>query len=514
MSRLVRLLQSVALDSPRHLARTAQAKGPGVFSCSPEERARFLATHEVNPDSGMVVLGSIAKSDGEPAWTGLSSRELVSMHGVCSGATGAGKTMWLLNCLMQVARDNLSMIVIDPKAETVVRFTEEFLPAMVSRGALPEGIVDRLRVIRPFAKSVVTPLNITFPESGVEVAVQAMSVLQAIEQGLGERFGGRMQRMALNAVKLAIETHQPLTSVRNWLANPAAFARQSQRSGDSELREYARTSLEREHDASVQATLARLDSFVFLPQTRAALEAPTCVSFSEALESGLTLINLGDAPAGLEGLIRFWGAVLFGKVQRAILSRDVTPETTPCWLVIDEAPVIMGPEQAAGFERLLSLARYRKVGLLLVTQFGGQLSAVDRVLTESLATNVRYEVRFRTGYDEARRVSGALLPGNSRFSRDEIARALTTLPDRHFLFRLRQGGFSAQLLRSPRLDIDDLRSAAAGLSPALRQRIVNGSVAIPAREFASVAPDARAEILALPPLEATRPTNSRFPRLG
>jgi hypothetical protein len=509
MSRFVRFLQGVALDPPHHLARRAQATAPGVFSSSPEERARFLAAHRASARPGTAVLGSVADD-----WVGLPSRELVSMHGVCSGATGAGKTMWLLSCLMQILRDEVPTIVIDPKAETVARLTQEFLPAMMRRGLLPERALEQMRIIRPFARGVVTPLNITLPEPGIDIEVQAMSVLQAIEQGLGERFGGRMQRMALSAIKLAIETSQPLTAVRTWLANPAAFARQALTSRDPELRTYVRTSLEREHDASVQATLARLDSFVFLPQTRAALEAPSCVSFAAALESGLTLINLGDAPAGLEGLIRFWGAVLFGKIQRAILSREVTPETTPCWLVIDEAPVIMGPEQAAGFERLLSLARYRKVGLLLVTQFGGQLSAVDRVLTESLATNVRYEVRFRTGYDEARRVSGALLSENSRFGRDDVARALTTLPDRHFLFRLRQGGFAPQLLRSPRLDMDDFCRAAAGLSTALRQHMTTGSVAIPAREATRVAHQVEAQIFALPSRDATTQPNSRFPRLG
>ena len=295
-----------------------------------------------------------------------------------------------------------------------------------------------------------------------------------------------MNRIFLKLTTLAIELHRPLPDVLRWLENPAALARDARESSDAAIRSYASQGFSRENRQTLEALLARLDTFLFLPETRLALSAETCVSFRDCLSSGVTIIDVGDPPAGAERVARFWAGVLGGRLTRAILSRKVTDRTRPAWVIWEEFQEALGRSQTEQFGRLLALARYKKVALWFVNQQPAQVAAQEPALVRALRTNTGLEAAFRCNIEDARALAHALpMPeaGSAAEARQGLLEELTRLPDRTYLLWLKQARFRAQKVRSPRLDLQSLSDAAKQCPQRLRARIRQGTVAVPRVEL-------------------------------
>ena len=297
-----------------------------------DDVARFHTAMACKPNDRRLLLGRARDLSGEPFWCGLPFEEFIGKHGWITGATGSGKSFFTLACLLQVLRDGrFPVVVVDLKSELSELLIELVLPTLVqTRGG--ERLLNRLRIIRPFARDL-PMLRVTEAEPGVPRAIQAFNLASALEDALANDLGSRMTRVFLRLCSLAIELGYPLTAIQRWLESPEAFARDARRSTDPGLREYARSGFARESRPAVDALLARLDTFLFLDEVKLALSAPQCVNFGEALESGLTIVDLGSPPAGAERAQRFWAGILTGRIVRSILSRPVTDRTPQAWVM-------------------------------------------------------------------------------------------------------------------------------------------------------------------------------------
>jgi Helicase HerA, central domain len=448
---------------------------------------------------------------------------LLGQHAWVTGGTGSGKTFFVLCLLLQVlARGAHPVVVVDLKGELSTLLRETFLPALAaSREDSRERLQD-LRVIRPFDRRFLPMLRITRPEPGVSPEIQAQAIASSIEDALGEDLGGRMIRTFLRLTRLAIERDRPLTEVLRWLEEPGALAREARQSKDPGVRRYAEGTFRRENGASIDALLARLDTFLFLPETRVCLSAPSCVSFHECLDRGITIIDLGDPPAGAERAARFWAGVLVGRLTRAILSRKVTERSPQAWVVFEEFQEALGRSQADQFGRLLALARYKRVGLCFVNQQVGQVAAQEPALVKLLRTNTGIEAAFRCSLEDARGLAHALpVPKGARSAaeaRQALTEEMTRLPDRTFYLWLKRQSFRAQKVRSPRLDLAGLRTRARTIPPEVTEAIARGTVsarreeleAILTREFVHEAPHPLAGLLETGKDEG----DGSFPSLG
>jgi hypothetical protein len=364
-------------------------------------------------------------------------------------------------------------------------------------------------------------LRVTEPEPGVPRAIQAFNLASALEDALADDLGSRMTRVFLRLSSLAMELGYPLTVILRWLESPETFARDARRSADLSVREYARSGFGRESRPAVDALLARLDSFLFLDEVKLALSAPRCVSFADALESGLTVVDLGSPPAGAERAQRFWAGILTGRITRAILSRPVTDESPRAWVIFEEVQEALGGGQAEQFARLLALARHKRTSVTLINQQPAQLAAVDPTLVKVLRTNAGIECAFRANLEDAKTLVYALPvpPGQRNIAEARLAMVaqLTQMPDREFLFWLKQAPFRAQRVRSPRLDLDALRRVATELPEELREAARRGTVSMDRAELEAFAA-AEWERMGMnreadPPVIAPN-ARRRHPRLG
>jgi hypothetical protein len=325
-------------------------------------------------------------------------------------------------------------------------------------------------------------LRITRPEAGVSREIQAHAIASSLEDALGEDLGGRMIRTFLKLTSLAIELDRPLTDVLRWLEEPRALVLDARRSQNAGIRRYA-AAFAQENRTSIDALLARLDTFLFLRETQLCLGAPECLSFHDCLDRGVTILDLGDPPAGAERAARFWAGVLVGRLTRAILSREVRDRSPQAWVVFEEFQEALGRSQTEQFGRLLALARYKRVGLCFVNQQVGQVAAREPALVKLLRTNTGLEAAFRCNFEDAKGLAHALPVRKDARSpaeaRQRLTEEMTRLPDRTFYLWLKKKPFRAQMVRSPRLDLAGLRKAAEETSGEIRERIHRGIMAMP-----------------------------------
>ena len=387
MSGSLHWLRRVLRGDEHARARDWQARS--AVEAQAQERADLIRFHEAmagEPSAARVTMGRTRDIEGDPFWCGLPLQEFLARHSWVTGATGSGKSYYTLACLLQVMRTGrVPVILVDLKSELSQLVLDLVVPALASSKA-GKSILLNLRIIRPFGQHL-PMLRVTEPEVGVPRPIQAFNLASALEDALADDLGSRMARVFLRLVSLAIERGYPLTVIQRWLESPEAFAADARHSADPVVREYARSGFQRESRPAVDALLARLDSFLFLDEVKLALSAPSCVSFAEALESGLTIVDLGSPPAGAERAQRFWAGILTGRIARAILSRPVSAETPQAWVIFEEVQEGLSSGQAEQFARLLALARHKRTSLTLINQQPAQLAAVDPTLVRILRTN-------------------------------------------------------------------------------------------------------------------------------
>jgi len=209
--------------------------------------------------------------------------------------------------------------------------------------------------------------------------------------------------------------------------------------------------------------------------------------FSECLENGLTIIDVGDPPAGAERVARFWAGILIGKLTRAIFSRSVEQESSQALVILEEFQEALRHDQVEQFGRLLAMARFKHIALWFVNQQPAQIAQVEPALVKLLRTNVGTVSTFRCALEDAKAMSHALpiAPGTKKpaEARQALVEEMTRLPDRTFYFWLRQAPFRAQQVRSPRIDLGHLRELAAQSPAEVREAIRRGTVALPREEL-------------------------------
>lgn len=482
---LLSLLRSGLVGPEDELARSWQARVADLREKRiHEEYLTFEQTTRMEPGDGQVALGRARRLDGTPFWAGISIERFLSMHSWVTGATGAGKTFLVLACLLQILRgDACSLILLDMKGELSALLLNLAIP-LLTKCRNGRRILDGLRVVRPFDRQFVPELRVTLPEEGIPREVQSIGITAGMEDALGDGLGQRMTRVFHKLVCLAIERNEPLAAVQSWLERPETFQKLARSSEDRTVREYARGAFLRENRASLDALLARVDEFLFLPATRLALSTPGCLSFSDCLERGITIVDLGDPPAGAERVAQFWAGALIGRLMRAILSREVSDSSPRSWVLFEEFQEALARGQVEQFGRLLALARFKRVALTFINQ---QTAQIDGFLTKLLRTNTGMEAVFRSSFEDAKVISHALpVPrdtGHEAADRRLLLEELTRMPDRTLYLWLKQESFRAMKLRSPRLDLESMRAEADGVPDDVKQRIRRGSVAWDRKEL-------------------------------
>lgn len=196
--------------------------------------------------------------------------------------------------------------------------------------------------------------------------------------------------------------------------------------------------------------------------------------------------------------MKFIAGPVAGRLGRAIMAREMRPDTPRAVVIFEEFQELLGSHQVRMFERLLGLCRFKLVNLWFSNQQPAQIAEVDRTLLRILRTNLGAECIFRSSVEDAHELTKGL---STRSGEETLAQArsrmieeISTLPKRSFFLWLRDSSFGPQRLQSPRLDVDALKRSAASLSPEDRERIRLGSASIArVKTEAGIQPEPAAE---------------------
>ncbi len=501
MKRIADLCRSVLRGSEARLARGAQRR-----DAESTQRAHRSFERELMPAAVLdrLVVGRCERVDGSCDWVSLRLDDLLGRFWFWTGATGAGKSMAVLGVLLQLF-GRVPIVVLDAKGELSALLRREVFPRLSARDG-GEDFAASLRIVRPFGVEYVPHLRITAREPGVPTRVQALGIATSLTECVGGELGHRMHRVFTAMAAIAIERGESLAVLVEWLRSPVAFARAAAGSVDAELRAYAVSEFKDENKESIRALRSRLAEVLFVPQVRECLETPACLSFHDCLESGTTLIDASDPPGGIQQAKRLIESLVIGRLTRAILSRQVAPQSPAVKIVFEEFQEAVRAHEVENLGRLLAQARYKRVCLSFVCQQGSQL---DPALRKLLRTNCAGEVAFRCSLEDAESLARALpLRGEQRqaAAARAAADALSRLPRRKCLLWLKDRPFGGRIVRSPRVDLSLLGDATP--SPVIREAIERGSVASRRSKPVNRQPAAS-------PPDASPPTARReFPEIG
>jgi|GEM_PF-3218397 len=414
----------------------------------------------------------IAISDliGVPRWT--------------TGATGSGKSVQTMAEEAQLILPGVPfpLVHLDAKSESSRWLKELFVPWLTFTWEEDEAISfyrDYL-VLDPFNPDRLPPLNILSGNEGTPHGLAAREIMMLVAEnlsGVGSAFGLRMQTLLEWALRLALSVDGlSLLEVRQLILDERYRHGLLRFCGDADVRDYFIHRFDKENAATVHAVLARLDSLLLVPDTTRCLAAPGCVNLEACLESGVTILELGDAPHGAEFLGSFWLGFFVRGLARAIMGRPVTRETPGTFVVMDEWWTALGESLAQHFERLLTLARYKRVSLWLLNQLPAQIGRRYPALLATLKNSAGIQLAFRQSHEDAAALAHMFAADEhirvpktldspkyeTRRARPEEIRQrrvdqLSRLPDRHFWFYYPKAGLDAVQLQATDVPFDRIR---------------------------------------------------------
>lgn len=440
----------------------------------PSEAQVFLDTvgEECERDGLEVLVGHLVDGEGGLA---IPVSRLYGLHRWSTGATGSGKSAQTLAEELQLIGPGMpwSLLHLDAKGESAPWITEYFLPAMLMQHERDEveEFLEGLRVVNPFDEQNLPALNVLIPQPGVSTALQAREVANLIGKLLGPSggsWGPRMTNVLFYALRLALELGDlSLLEVRSLLINDGYLNGIIRNISDKDVREYFVYRFPNENKESIAAVVSRLD-LLLLDDTARVLCAPKCLSPGALIEQPLSVINVGNAPMGAEFLSTFWMGVFVRGIGRAIMARPRTEK--PVFCVVDEWWLGLDDELAFHFERLLTQARFKNVGMWLTNQLPAQIG-------ERLLRVIENSCGFQTAFRQSHRDAGSMAymlpisddirvrrsPDHPKWDtrtatpaeqRQQMVEELSRLQNRHFWFYPKVYGSQALKLKSPDVPFD------------------------------------------------------------
>jgi hypothetical protein len=423
-----------------------------------------------------------------------------------AGATGSGKSYWLLAVIAQLLSLRQSgLVLLDMKGETAALLRSTLLPALVAtlEPRAARRLLSRIAVIAPFDARSTPPLQVLARDTGLPIELQAGEVASSFGHTVGRDLGPLQSTVLKFALQLAIDVGLSFGDLPFLLSNETLLAGAVGRCRLPDVRDYFTARFRRERAGSVASLLSRIDHLLMHPSLKRMLSAPGMLRCDRLLTDAVTVVDMTGAPAGMAEVASFVGQILFRKLIRAVFSRQIDGRTPPVNIMADEFQAMLSPEIGADFERVLTRARSQKAFLWLLFQQAAQVEAVSPLLMRILKTNTNYQLMLRSGADDARALAHILpVAGNvpreragfpdprnptGTITEDEERRRLVeqvpSLPDRFGWFWNRRRPYPAILLRSPTMDIAMLERGAARLPREIRELIATGILAADEREL-------------------------------
>ena len=369
------------------------------------------------------------------------------MHVV--GASGTGKSSFLLNLILQDIARGQGLAVLDPHGDLI--------DAILDR--VPEHRISDVVLFDPADEDHPIGFNVLAAHSETEKTLIS-SDLVGIFRRLSTSWGDQMNAVLANAILSFLESDRggTLADLRRFLVERSFREEFLQSVRDPHIVYYWRKEFPLQVGRSQGSVLTRLDTFLRPKSLRHIVaQRENRLDFADIMDSGkIFLARLAHGAIGEENTYLL-GSLLVSKFHQIAIGRQQVKEEKRrhFWLYIDEFHHFATPSMAS----LLAGVRKYRLGLVLAHQEMHQLESRNPEVASAILSNSYTRVCFRVGDHDARK----LKEGFSSFDAGD----LQNLGTGEAVCRVERSEFEFNLRTTPLDRIQDAEAAAR-----LRERIV------------------------------------------
>jgi hypothetical protein len=315
------------------------------------------------------------------------------MHVV--GASGTGKSTFLLDLLVQSATAGEGIGLIDPHGDLV----DEFLLR------IPEDRIKDVIILDPSDTEYPVGFNLLAAHSDLEATLLA-SDLVAVFRRLSTSWGDQMHSVLANAIQafLASKTGGSLSELRRFLVEPEFREQFLATVDDEETVYYWRKEFPLLVGKPQGPILTRLDTFLRpKPLRQIFTQQENRLDFRDILDGGrIFLAKLAQGAIGEENAALL-GSLIVAKFHQAAMSRQELARSSRrnFHLVIDEFQEMVTPSLTP----ILAGTRKFGLGLTAAHQDLRSLYEADATVANALLANAGTRVVFRVSDEDANRLA-------------------------------------------------------------------------------------------------------------
>lgn len=337
---------------------------------------------------------------GENAHNGQSTRVTLNDDQRCKhmyvvGASGTGKSTFLLNLITQDIEAGRGIAVLDPHGDLI----DETL------ARIPESRQQDVVLFDPSDSEFPIGFNILSAHSELEKTLIA-SDLVSVFQRLSTSWGDQMTTVFNNAILAMLESRDggTLGDLRRFLVEKPFRERFLETVTDSELVYYWRKEFPMLSGRPQVPILTRLDAFLRPKPIRHMVAQKTNkLDFADIMNTSMIfLAKLAQGAIGEENS-HLLGTLLVSKIHQITLSRQEmqAAQRRPFFMYIDEFQNFITPSMSA----ILSGVRKYRLGLVLAHQELRQIEKRDSEVASAALANPYTRVCFRVGDSDARKLA-------------------------------------------------------------------------------------------------------------
>ena len=309
------------------------------------------------------------------------------------GATGTGKSTFLLNGIVQDIRNGNGVAVLDPHGDLI--------EAVINY--IPEHRKKDVIVIDPSDNEYSVGFNIVSANTELEKEVLS-SDLVSMFQRFSTSWGDQMNSVLANALLAFLENTErgTLLDVRRFLLEQSFREKILKTVTDQSVIYYWKKEFPIIKTNSISSILTRLDSFLRPKAIRYIVGQKQGLNFDDILNSQkILLVKLSHGLIG-ESNSYLLGSLVVSKIYQTALARQSTAKDgrKNFFVYIDEFQHFITPS----LSHVLSGGRKYNVGLVLAHQSLEQISKSDSELASSLIANAGIRICFRLGESDAQKL--------------------------------------------------------------------------------------------------------------
>jgi hypothetical protein len=343
--------------------------------------------------AGALVLGQNRHAGKTTEVTLSPDQRVRHMHAI--GASGTGKSNFLLNMIIQDINHGQGVGVIDPHGDLI--------DAIIDR--IPKSRIQDVVLLDPADEAYPMGLNILAAHSEAEKNLLASDLVGIFRRLSVSNWGDQMNSVLANAV-LAILEHPEggtLMDMRRLLVEKPFREEYLRSVQDEQVVYYWRKEFPLLTGRPQAPVLTRLDAFLRPKPIRYMVcQKENRLDFADIMDNRkIFLARLSHGAFGEENA-HLLGAFMVAKFNQTAMSRQQTSEAKrqPFWLYVDEFQHFATPSMAA----LLSSVRKYKLGLVLAHQELHQLESKHPEVASAVLSNAYTRVCFRVGDQDARKL--------------------------------------------------------------------------------------------------------------